>query len=238
MPPVAIVQHEPSVPPGSVIEALEEARVDHVVVEAWRDRAWPRAGELAALVVMGGTMNVDQVESYPFLGHSRTLTAEALESGLPTVGICLGAQMMARVLGGEVFRAETRNALFSSLEVEASGDPVLEPFAAGTPVLQFHEDTFSIPPGAVPLARSAATGLHQAFRYGECAYAVQFHFEVDDAILKGWCAEIGDEAMRAEWGTSTDALMAEATRHMEAQHRAGKELLANFLEVAGIAPPA
>ncbi|MDQ3982125.1 MAG: type 1 glutamine amidotransferase [Actinomycetota bacterium] len=234
MRPVAVVQHEPSVPPGTIAAVLDEAGVDHLVVEAWRDRTWPRADDLGALVVLGGTMNVDELDAYPFLRTSRALMTDALDRGSPTLGVCLGSQMMARVLGGDVYRAEPRNAFFSPLEV-TDADPVVAPFSSGTGVLQFHEDTFTLPPDAVPLARSAASGLLQGFRYGEDAYAFQFHFEVDEEILRGWCRNIGERGMAEEWGITTGELLAQGAGHLEAQRRAGKELFLRFLDVARIA---
>ena len=227
MHPVAVVQHQPSVPPGSITSVLEESGLDHLVVEAWRETKWPGAEEVGALVVLGGTMNVDELDAYPFLRSSRTLMADAIERGVPVMGVCLGSQMMARALGGDVFRAEPRNAYFSPIAV--ADDPVLAPFASGTPVLQFHEDTFSLPPGAVALARSERSGLLQAFRYGTNAYAIQFHFEVDTAILEGWCRNVGDDALQAEWGVSSAELLADAERHLSEQERAGRALLDRFL---------
>ncbi len=234
------MQHEPSVPPGVVEDVLTSSAVEHVVLEAWREPTWPAASDVAALVVLGGTMNVDELSRYPFLRSSRDLLSDALERGVPTMGVCLGSQMMSRVLGGDVYRAEPRNALFSGLEVgaDAFADPVIAPFASGEPVLQFHEDTFTLPPGATPLARSAGTGLLQAFRYGDRAYAFQFHFEVDEDTLRGWCRNIGDTAMKEEWGVTTDALLAEADLHLEAQQRAGRELFTRFLEAAAVTPAA
>ncbi len=235
MGPIAVVQHEPSVPPGSIAGVLEESGVDHFMVEAWREETWPRADDLGALVVMGGTMNLDELEAYPFLRARRALVSDALDRGIPTLGVCLGSQMMARVLGGDMYRAEPRNAFFSPVEVTDAGDPVVAPFASGTGVLQFHEDTFTLPPDAVPLARSASSGLLQGFRYGDGAYAFQFHFEVDEPILRGWCRNIGDRAMAEEWGITTDELLAQGARHLEAQGRAGRELFTRFLEAARVA---
>lgn len=230
MRPVAVVQHEPSVPPGTIASALRESAVDHFVVEAWRGPEWPAPDDLGGLVVLGGTMNVDRLDDYPFLRASRDLMAGAIEHGTPVLGVCLGSQMMARVLGGDVYRAEPRNAFFSPVDV--ADDPVVAPFA-GLPVLQFHEDTFTLPDGAVALARSERSGLLQAFRYGTNAYAIQFHFEVDAAILEGWCRNIGDAAMRDEWGISTDELLAQGERYLAAQERAGRALFTRFLEGAG-----
>lgn len=236
--PVAVVQHEPSVPPGSITEVLEDSRLDHFVLDAWATAIWPTARELGALVVMGGTMNVDEVDRYPFLRASRELMTDALERRLPTLGVCLGAQMMARVLGGDVFRAHPRNAFFSKLAFTdaAAGDSVIRSFS-DEQVLQFHEDTFTLPPGATLLATSEATRLPQAFRHGELAYAMQFHFEADAAMLRRWCRDTGSRAMIEDWGISEADLLAQASRHIESQDRAGRRLFHRFLELAEATTP-
>ena len=233
MPPVVIVQHEGSVPAGNIKAVLEQDGVDHVVIEAWRSDL-PHVDDVGALVVLGGTMNVDELDAYPFLKGSRELMTSALERGVPTLGVCLGSQMMARVLDAEVRRAPARNAYFSPLEIteEGAGDPVMEPFTGGRAVLQFHEDTFELPDEAVLLATSSRSGLSQAFRYGENAYAVQFHFEVDDSIVQGWVRNIGEPSMTEGWGTSTDELGRQGAAHLDAQDLAGRKLFRNFLRLA------
>ncbi|MFN2594001.1 MAG: type 1 glutamine amidotransferase [Actinomycetota bacterium] len=229
MRPVAIVQHESSVPPGSIADALTVAGIEHYVFEAWHETQWPTPDDVSALIVLGGTMNVDELERYPFLRTSRELMTATIERGVPTLGVCLGSQMMARILGAEVFRASPRNALFSPLDVSDRDDPVVAPFANGTPVLQFHEDTFKVPSDAVPLATSTSSGLAQAFRYGENAYAIQFHFEVDRAIIEAWCDEIGERSLKDDWGTTKQELLAQADRYIEHQYAAGMQLLSSFI---------
>jgi GMP synthase (glutamine-hydrolysing) len=233
MGPVVVVQHEPLVPPGSIAEVLDDAGIDHRVLKAWSETDWPSAGDVGALVVLGGTMNVDETDPYPFIGRSEALMSEALKQGVPTLGVCLGSQMMAKGLGRRVYRAEPRNALFSPLELTPEGakDPLVAPFSAGVAVLQFHEDTYAVPAGAVALATSATTGLTQAFRYGDFAYAIQFHFEADDDILRGWCRSIGPEALKADWRVTEEELADQAHEHMTAQSAAGKELFARFLRL-------
>lgn len=233
MAPIVIVQHEPSVPSGLIETVLKGSGFDHLVFEAWHESKWPQVEDIGALIVMGGTMNVDQTGDFPFLGESRRLMSAALDQGVPTLGVCLGSQMMARVLEAEVRRAEPRNASFSPLVFtdEGADDPVIRSFAGSLPVLQFHEDTFALPDGAVALARSASSGTYQAFRYGETAYAVQFHFEVDEEIVRGWCREIGDPVMAGEWGISTEDLLQQAGRYVPAQMAAGKGLVRAFLDL-------
>ena len=231
MKPVAIVQHEASVPAGHIGTALREAGAQVVTVEAWREPQWPDIADIAGLVVLGGTMNVDQLDDHPFLEQTRDLMADAIERDIPTLGVCLGSQMMARVLGAEVFRADGRNALFSQLELtdEGRADPLVAPFE-GVPVLQFHEDTFGIPDDAVPLAKSSSSGLPQAFRFGGSAYAIQFHFEVDRPIVEGWTRNIGRREMLEDWGISEEDLLRSADAHIDEQGVAGKQLVRRFLE--------
>jgi GMP synthase (glutamine-hydrolysing) len=228
---VIVVQHEGSVPPGHIEEVLKADGVDHVVLEAWREPEWPAVADVGALVVLGGTMNVDELDAYPFLRRSRALMSDALEAGVPTLGVCLGSQMMARVLGAEVYRAEPRNAFFAPLESTEEGaeDPLVAPFADDLPVLQFHEDTFALPEEATLLATSSASGRNQAFRFGSSAYAIQFHFEVDRSIVRTWIDNIGPDAMRDEWGTEADELMRQVGVHIEEQAQRGRDLMRAFL---------
>lgn len=233
MKPVVIVQHEPSVPPGLIADGVAEVDAEVRLLEAWRDEEWPSVADIGALVVMGGTMNVDQVAEHPFLLNSRELMAAAMDKEVPTLGVCLGSQMMARVLGAEVRRADPRNALFSTLTLTEDGarDPLTAAFD-GVEVLQFHEDTFDVPADAVPLATSARSSLAQAFRYGTNAYAIQFHFEVDRSILEGWLDNIGRRQMLDDWGCDPSDLLDHAGRVLPRQSQAGERLVQEFLRLA------
>ncbi len=232
MRPVAIVQHEKSVPPGHIETFFEDEGIPYVLVDAPAETSWPLVDDIGGLVVLGGTMNVDELDVYPFLMRSRNFMRDAIAVGVPTLGVCLGAQMMARVLGAEVHRAISRNALFSKLELtdEGQGDPIAAPFA-GVEVLQFHEDTFALPQDAILLATSAASALPQAFRYGNYAYATQFHFEVDEPIVRGWIDDIGPRSLAEDWGCGDGGLELTRSERLDAQALVGKKLLGGFMEL-------
>ncbi|MEA2452034.1 MAG: hypothetical protein QOG04_744 [Actinomycetota bacterium] len=233
MKPVVIVQHEPSVPAGLILAVLEERGVPYQIFEAWEEDEWPSPKDLAAVIVLGGTMNVDELDRYPFLRSSRDLMRDAVDQRVPILGVCLGSQMLSRVLGGDVRRADKRTASFSGIKLtdEGAADPVLEPFSDGLPVLQFHEDTFTFPDTAVALATSESSGLAQAFRFGDNAYGIQFHFEIDRPILEGWIANIGEPDLTDGWGTSSEDLLAAADAGISAQVEAGRELVRRFLDL-------
>lgn len=232
---VIVIQHEPDVPPGVVADVLDRHEVRSRTVHAWDDTEWPSLAQTDALVVLGGAMNVDETDQHPFLHNSRSLMRGALDNGVPTLGICLGSQMMARMLGAKVYRAPSRKARFAPVipDPVATVDPVARPFATGIPVLQFHEDTFDLPAGTTRLF-SNDDGLVQGFRYEGFAYALQFHPEVSPADIVAWCDAIGPEELAEEWGTTKEQLMAEAGRYLNDQKEAGFRSVEEFLRVAGI----
>jgi len=139
------------------------------------------------LVLLGGPMNVDEVDKYPHLGTEVRLVQEALERGIPILGICLGAQLIAKALGGRVAPNCEKEIGWYDLEPtsDARSDPLLAHFAEREKIFQWHGDTFEIPRGAVHLATSSACA-NQAFRYGDNVYGFQFHLEVDEPMIHRW----------------------------------------------------
>ena len=146
----------------------------------------PAHDEVAGAVVMGGPMSVDEADRHPGLAIEREWLAEALRREMPMLGICLGAQLLARALGAEVRPGEGPEIGFAPVEVLDPDDPVLGALAPSTTVLHWHGEVFDLPEGADPLARSAQTEV-QAFRHGN-AWGVLFHPEADLALLEAWLA--------------------------------------------------
>ena len=166
--------------------------------------------EVAGAVVMGGPMNVDEVERFPALAAEREWLAEAVRRELPVLGICLGAQLLARALGAEVRAGERPEIGFAPVAVSDPGDPVLGGLAPSTDVLHWHGDVFDLPDGAQSLASSERTE-HQAFRLGN-AWGALFHPEADFALVEAWLAvpEMIREVRQALGDGGTAALPEEA----------------------------
>ncbi len=143
----------------------------------------------AGLVILGGPMNVDEVDRYPFLGPEVSWIRQAVENRVPTLGICLGAQLLAKALGSRVYPADFKEIGWYSIEMTpaAADDPLLAQTGTRT-VFQWHGDTFDLPHGAVHLARSPLCE-NQAFRYGPSAYGLQFHVEMTAAMIDTWLAD-------------------------------------------------
>jgi GMP synthase (glutamine-hydrolysing) len=207
-PTLLAIQHVPWETPHRILDACGGLHVHTVKPLAGQEL--PDHDEVAGAVVMGGPMNVVETELHPQLATERDWLAEAVRRDLPVLGICLGAQLLARALGAEVRPGEGSEVGFTPVEILDPDDPILGALAPTTTVLHWHGDVFDMPDGAKPLARSAKTE-HQAFRHGN-AWGVLFHPEADFALLEAWLAvpEMVRQARQALGDTGAHALPAEA----------------------------
>lgn len=185
--PVLVIQHVEWEGPHRIAAACTRAGVPVVIHRPLAGEPLPPPRGLAAAIVMGGPMNVDDVRAHPGLAAERSWVEDALASGVPMLGVCLGAQMLARALGAAVTAGAAPEIGWAPVRVEDDGDPVLGHLAPVTEVLHWHGDVFDTPPGARRLAESDATPC-QAFRHGD-AWGVLFHAEADAALLAAWLAE-------------------------------------------------
>ncbi len=146
--------------------------------------ARPSVEKYQGIVVFGGWMGVYEAERYPHIKVECQLIEQALKRGIPVLGICLGAQILAHVLGANVRKHEHKEVGWHNVQLTEDGraDPVIGHFRDTERLFQMHGDTFDLPQGAVLLAKSAVCP-GQAFRYGEKAYGLQFHLEVDKAMI-------------------------------------------------------
>lgn len=207
-PTLLAIQHVPWETPHRILDACGSLSVH--TVKPLAGQPLPRHDEIAGAVIMGGPMSVDDVQRHPALAAERDWLAEATRRDLPLLGICLGAQLLARALGAGVRAGERPELGFAPVEILDPDDPVLGALAPRTDVLHWHGDVFDLPDGARPLARSAETE-HQAFRRGN-AWGILFHPEADFALLEAWLAvpEMVREARQALGDKGAAALPAEA----------------------------
>lgn len=191
----------------------------------------PDLDEVSGIVLYGGVMNVDRTEDYPFLAAERSLVREAVDAGVPYLGICLGAQMLARALDHRVYPAGIREIGFHALHPTpaAADDPMLSVFGDGDRVFHWHEDTFGLPEGATLLATGDAIEM-QAFRYGDAAWGVQFHVEVDRAEIDLWLKTAGEDVVRA-WGATTEQIRVQTDRFADGQEARSREVFRRFWEI-------
>ena len=140
------------------------------------------------LILLGGPMSAN--DDLLFLHHQLRAIEIALKQEIPVLGICLGAQLLAKAAGGKVYRNTAKEIGFHNVERTGDGqrDPILCGLNATECVFHWHSDTFDLPAGAKLLASSSLT-RNQAFRFGESAYGLQFHPEVTPAMIAQWCIE-------------------------------------------------
>jgi GMP synthase-like glutamine amidotransferase len=177
-----ILQHVPFEGPGLIATQADAHGLQLDRRHLYRGDALPRLDQLTGLVVLGGPMGVGDTEQHPYLAGEIDLLAAATAAGIPVLGVCLGAQLLACALGGTVGRARTAEVGIGSVALTAAGerDGVLGPSGPVLPVLHWHGDTFTIPPGA-ELLGSSDRCVNQAFRLGR-AYGLQFHVELDAGL--------------------------------------------------------
>jgi GMP synthase (glutamine-hydrolysing) len=193
---IAVIQHEDGCPLGLFDGWLRSAGADLTVVRPYVGEPLPGVGDAGGLIVLGGSMSATDVDRHPWLASTRDLMRRAVDRGLPTLGICLGHQLLTVALGGTVgpnpagkqmgvvpvglARPAAHERLFASL-VER-GD---------VGAIQWNNEiALAVPSGATVLAATPA-GVPQAMRVGEAAWGVQFHPEADEVIVTDWARSEG-----------------------------------------------
>jgi GMP synthase (glutamine-hydrolysing) len=221
--PVLVLTHVAHEGPGLVARALDGVPITARTVVDDPAARLPRVEDLAGLVVMGGPQDADDDAGHPGLPAERRLLAEAVDAGVPTLGVCLGMQLLAMALGAPLHRRHGTEIGFAPVEVVAH-DPVLAPAGPHPTVLHWHADAVDLPTGATLLARTPATPV-QAFRAGS-AVGLQFHLEVDPTVLDLW---LGTPVMTADLEPAeVDAIRLGSRQHLAALRPAADLGLAAF----------
>jgi len=179
------------------------------------------------LIVLGGPIGVYETDDYPFLQAEIDAISRRLLAEKPTLGICLGAQLMATALGAPVGPGPGKEIGFSPLTLRDVGpeNPLLA--LEGIPVLHWHGDAFGVPPNGVSLAFTPLCP-HQAFALGHYGLALQFHAEVEPDALESWL--IGHTCELGKVGIKPGALRLQAAAHGEATARAGAKMFRRWLD--------
>ncbi len=179
---ISILQHAATEGPGEIAAWAVKNGHSTAVHHLYRGEVFPSLEEFDLLVILGGEMNIYQYRDWPWLKHEREFINVALRSGKRAVGICLGAQLLADVLGARVVQ---------NPEIEIGWHPITwtrEAIAAfpilstSSTVLHWHGDTFSLPPGSVRLAASEGCP-EQGFLMDQVCLGLQFHMEVDPDLV-------------------------------------------------------
>lgn len=231
---VLSISHQRDAGPGVFGEAV---RADGAQLDEWfvAESDAPPADPAGydAVMTFGGAMHPDQDDRHVWLAPERGLLGELIERGVPVLGVCLGAQIVAGAAGGEAIRASEPEIGWFEIEVTAdgAGDPLLAPLAPRFEAFEWHSYAVSLPPEAIVLARTPV--CVQAYRLGSApAWGIQFHAEVTAADAAKWIGEYDSDEDAVRIGVDPAALRAATAERIEAQNALGRELCRRFLAAA------
>jgi GMP synthase (glutamine-hydrolysing) len=237
MPRLLVFQHVAAEPLGT-LDARIRARGHRIRFHNFQrnPEAQPDIDRYRGLIVLGGPMNVEEQHRYPHLTTELKAIEAALRQDKPVLGICLGAQLLAHVLGGPVRRHERHEIGWYDLHTTDDGrsDPVLGVLGERAPVFQWHGCTWGLPSGAVQLARTE-TCEQQAFRFGEKAYGFQFHLEADAAMIERWLTmpSYREELEAAGLGHDAEQIRAATNEQIVRMQPLAESVFNSFLDLVG-----
>jgi GMP synthase-like glutamine amidotransferase len=227
-----VLQHIACEPPGVFEDVLHERGAELERIQLDAGEPLPEWRDFDAIIAMGGPMSVNDEADLPWLVSEKRSIAEAVRAGTPYWGVCLGVQLLASALGARVYPGATPEVglLPVQLTSAAAGDPVFGGLADELVTLQWHGDTFDLPPGAVRLASSPAYP-NQAFRF-QRAYGVQFHLEVSAEMAREW-AEVPEymtSLARTLGSDGAPAFLAAVEARSEEMRLHGRRLFERWLD--------
>jgi len=174
--------------------------------------AAPSLNSFDLLVIMGGPMNIYEEQLYPWLHHEKNFISDAIAANKAVLGVCLGAQLIADVLGGKVYPNQHKEiGWFPVQKAPAASGPFANALPHTFSPFHWHGDTFSLPPGTHHLARSEACE-NQAFSVGERILGLQFHLEVTPDAVQAWTENGGAELVDGLYIQQPQAMLADSTR--------------------------
>ena len=233
---VLAIVHQSDCGPGVFSDALA---AEGATLEQWSPACaeGPPRDPVAydAVITHGGAMHIDQLDQHSWLGDELAVLAQLVERRVPLLGVCLGAQLLAAAAGARVGRADSPEIGWYEVATtaEAGDDPLLAPLAPRFRALEWHSYAFTLPPGAVALARSAT--CLQGLRLRDVAWGIQFHAEVTRADFAAWLNDYRSDPDAVAVGLREDQLRAQTDVEIADWNELGQALCTRFLAAAASA---
>lgn len=196
--------------------------------------AQPSLDGYDGIVILGGPMSANDTDRLPHLVTEMNLIEQAMQRNLPMLGICLGAQLIAKTLGAAVYPSPEKEIGWYDVSPtgEADNDPLLSKFRNSEKIFQWHGETFDMPRSTRHLAFSALCA-NQAFRYGDNVYGFQFHLEVDEPMIHRWLtlAEHKNEFRGLGDNIDPGRIHSETPEHIVRLHHLSDRVFGEFIQL-------
>ncbi|MEI6292140.1 MAG: type 1 glutamine amidotransferase [Methanomicrobiales archaeon] len=213
---IVLFQHGAGEPPGYILELLMERELEYDIIPVFKTGKVPRGIDCSHLVFLGGQMSVNDEIEYPWLRQEKQIIRNAIKTGTPVLGICLGAQLIASALGKKVYRCEEERGW---CEIKKKMTPGFSWPENNLTVFQWHHESFELPGGSELVYRGDLVE-NQMFTIG-CATGVQFHPEVTKEIIHDWLVSAGRK--------ERDDLMSQTSRYIGDNNQICRSIVTGFL---------
>lgn len=224
------LQHVPFEGLGSIATWAEQGNHRVTATRLYEDEPFPALTDFDGLIIMGGPMNIYQYDQYPWLVREKQFIAQVLQTQKPVIGICLGAQLIADVLGANVYPGAEKEIGWFPIQRREAESPtqMFQALPLQGMAFHWHGDTFDIPAGAIALASSAACP-NQAFIYNERVLALQFHLEATPDSVQSLLDHCGDEVVMGKYIQTPAAIQGDRHRFNAINDKMSRILDALFL---------
>ncbi|AZZ35524.1 GMP synthase [Bdellovibrio sp. qaytius] len=235
---VLVFQHVANEILGTLNPALKQQGLNIRYVNFEREPdANPSVEKYNGLIVLGGYMGVYEADQYTHIKTEMKLIEQALKKNIPVLGICLGAQILAHVLGSEVRKSAEKEMGWYDIELTTAGEnsSLLSHFKKTEKVFQMHGDTFDIPKSCEHLAHSKICPA-QAFSYGPKAFGLQFHLEVDEAMISRWLNNPKNQKdiIDSQGKVSAEQMQADTNLYLKNSMNLSQQTFKKFVELFAI----
>ena len=227
---IVVFQHDPFEDLGFFAEVLEQQKAAYRVIRLFHGEMPAGAWEpLRALIILGGPMSTHEEADYPFLRWEKTIIRAAIGEGVPVLGICLGAQLIAAALGTPIFHGRVKEIGWNPISITAHGqvDSLLGYLPENATVFQWHGEGFDLPSGSLRLA-SSVHYENQAFRLGKNVYGLQFHLEVTPRMIERWIDERSKDLAQAPY-VSVEKIRSDTQSYAPSLKYYGERFLSEFV---------
>lgn len=207
------LQHVPFEDLGSIKDWANIRKHQVTVTRPYEEEALPSPENLDWLIIMGGPMNVYEEEKYPWFVFEKQFIEHMIKADKVVLGICLGAQLIADVLGARIYKNTHKEIGWFPIQLtnRETNSLIVKSFPSEIEVFHWHGDTFDLPQGAIQVAKSAVCE-NQAFIYGDHVVALQFHLETTRRNAEQLIAHCGDELVEAPFIQTPEEMLSSETR--------------------------